>query len=57
MIQGSDLEKSVVAAKCLGELGASDLGTIVLKSDAQQPTYKLVSEIFEINTYVLMSNA
>ena len=44
-IRGSDLEKSIVAAKCLGELGPSDLRTIVLKPDIQLHTYKFVSKI------------
>lgn len=41
-MQSVDTEKSVIAAKCLGELGPSDLGTIVLKSDVQLQTYKTV---------------
>lgn len=41
-IQGSDIEKSHVAAQCLGELGPSDLGTMVLRPDIQHHTYKWV---------------
>lgn len=44
-IQGVDAEKSVMAARCLGELGPSDLGTIVLKSDVQLHSYRVVSVI------------
>lgn len=39
--------KNTVAAQCLGELGSNDLGTIVLKSDAQSQLYKLVGELFD----------
>lgn len=42
-IQGSDVEKCHMAAKCLGELGPSDLGTMVLRPDVQHHTYQWVS--------------
>lgn len=39
-VQGFDVIKAVEAAKCLGELGPSDLSSIVLKPDAQTHTYE-----------------
>lgn len=42
IIQGSDDKKAVMASKCLGELGPSDLRTIVLKSDIHSNVYKNV---------------
>lgn len=42
IIQNVDSERSLVAAKCLGELGPSDLGSIALKVDVQPQTYKIV---------------
>lgn len=36
-------QKWMEAAKCLGELGPSDLGTLVLQPDSQMHTYKFVS--------------
>lgn len=44
IIQGSDIEKSHMAAKCLGELGPGDLGTMVLRPDIQHHTYKWVKK-------------
>ncbi|XP_055323121.1 serine/threonine-protein kinase ATM isoform X2 [Sitodiplosis mosellana] len=41
IVQNVDSEKSVIAAKCLGELGPSDLGSIALKFDTQLQTYKI----------------
>lgn len=41
-IQSSDPEKSMEAARCLGELGPSNLATIVLKPGSQLNTYKFV---------------
>lgn len=41
-VQGTDMEKSHMAAKCLAELGPSDLGTIVLRSDLKKHTYQWV---------------
>lgn len=40
--QSVDSERSLIAAKCLGELGPSDLGSIALKFDVQLQTYKIV---------------
>lgn len=49
IVQNVDIEKSLIAAKCLGELGPSDLGSIALKFDVQPQTYKVVSyNIFPI---------
>lgn len=39
--------RSLEAAKCLGELGPSDLGTFVMQPDSQMHTYKFVSTIVE----------
>lgn len=52
IVQNVDDEKSLIAAKCMGELGPSDLGTIALKFDVQKQTYNIVSNntIFCINT-------
>lgn len=44
-IQGADSEKSLEAARCLGELGPINLGTTVLKSDSLLNTYKFVITI------------
>lgn len=43
IVQNMDSEKSLIAAKCLGELGPNDLGSIALKFDTQQQTYTIVS--------------
>ncbi|KAJ6636448.1 Serine-protein kinase ATM, partial [Pseudolycoriella hygida] len=42
-VQGFDATKAVEAAKCLGELGPSDLSSIVLKPDHQLHTYEFAS--------------
>lgn len=42
-VQGFDEVKAVEAAKCLGELGPSDLSSIVLKPDHQIYTYEFDS--------------
>lgn len=42
IVQNVDSEKSLIAAKCLGELGPSDLGSIALKFDTQLQTYTIV---------------
>lgn len=42
IVQNVDSEKALLAAKCLGELGPSDLGSIALKFDNQTQTYKIV---------------
>lgn len=42
-VQGFDEAKAVEAAKCLGELGPSDLSSIVLKPDHQLHTYEFAS--------------
>lgn len=42
IVQNVDNERSLIAAKCLGELGPSDLGSIALKVDVQLHTYKTV---------------
>lgn len=42
IVQNVDSERSLIAAKCLGELGPSDLGSIALKFDVQSQTYKTV---------------
>ncbi len=42
-VQGIDITKAVEAAKCLGELGPSDLSSIVLKPDHQRDTYEFAS--------------
>lgn len=39
-VQGFDVTKAVEAAKCLGELGPSDLSSIVLKPNNQVHTYE-----------------
>lgn len=39
-VQGTDSNIAVEAAKCLGELGPSDLSSIVLKPDHQKLTYQ-----------------
>lgn len=44
-VQSNDTKRSEIAAKCLGELGPSDLGTLILKLDAQKQTYKVVSNM------------
>ncbi|XP_031619505.1 serine/threonine-protein kinase ATM [Contarinia nasturtii] len=47
IVQNVDSEKSLIAAKCLGELGPSDLGSIALKFDVQLQTYKICNEFDE----------
>lgn len=42
-VKSPDIDKSLEAVKCLGELGPSDLSNIVLKPDQQLHTYKYVS--------------
>lgn len=42
IVQNVDSEKSLIAAKCLGELGPNDLGSIALKFDVNTQTYKVV---------------
>lgn len=42
VIQTENMEKSEWAAKCLAEIGPSDLGTAVLKSDSDSVVYKIV---------------
>lgn len=42
IVQNVDSEKSLIAAKCLSELGPSDLGSIALKFDIQHQTYTMV---------------
>lgn len=44
-VQGLDEAKAVEAAKCLGELGPSDLSSIVLKPDHQIHTYEFASTL------------
>lgn len=41
-VQSSDEQTRLEAAKCLGELGPSDLATIVLRPDSKLHTYKYV---------------
>lgn len=41
IVRGPEEDKSVVAAKCLGELGPNDLGSIVLKFNEQKSTYQI----------------
>lgn len=45
IVQGVDPEKAMMAARCLGELGPSDLGTTVLKSDNDSKIYQKVGDI------------
>ncbi|KAG4079703.1 hypothetical protein HA402_009089 [Bradysia odoriphaga] len=42
-VQGPDEAKAIEAAKCLGELGPSDLSSIVLQPDHQRHTYQFAS--------------
>lgn len=42
IVQGVDNEKAMMATRCLGELGPSDLGTIVLQSDIDSNIYRTV---------------
>lgn len=43
IVQNGDTRTSITAAKCLGEFGPSDLGSIVLKFNEQKATYESVS--------------
>lgn len=43
-VQGVDADKEMMAAQCLGELGPSDLGTTVLKSDNDSNIYQKVGD-------------
>lgn len=45
VVQGVDTEKALMATKCLGELGPSDLGTTVLKSDNDSNIHRMVVDI------------
>lgn len=47
-------QKWMEAAKCLGELGPSDLGTLVLQPDAQMHTYRFVSTALKKSTMLLL---
>lgn len=47
-VQGSDIERSHVAAQCLGELGPNDLGTMVLRTDVNRHIYKWVLHIYQL---------
>lgn len=42
IVQSVDAEKAMMAARCLGELGPSDLGTTVLKTDIDSKIYRMV---------------
>lgn len=44
-VQGNDDTKAVMAARCLGELGPSDLSSIVLQPNHQLHTYEFASTI------------
>lgn len=48
-VQSADEQASLEAAKCLGELGPSDLATIVLRPDNKLHTYKHVCLVRFIN--------
>lgn len=50
IVQNVDAEKSVIAAKCLGELGPSDLGSIALRFDVKPQTYKVCKSFDEAVT-------
>lgn len=52
IVRGVDSEKAMMAARCLGELGPSDLGTIVLKSDNDSKVYRLVGDLRIFSFYL-----
>lgn len=56
IVQNVDGEKSIIAAKCLAELGPSDLGSIALKFDTQLQTYKNVRNQLHRIFYELFTN-
>lgn len=45
IVQGVDLDKAMMAARCLGELGPIDLGTTVLKLDIDSKIYRMVNTL------------
>lgn len=58
IVQNVDSEKALLAAKCLGELGPNDLGSIALKFDNQTQTYRIVWIVllFHMNNLSLFSH-